>query len=122
MIKDIHDQTIDYLIEQHVTRKSVWEREVHLSQCAYECDLYIFNNNNLNIYEIKTTDGKKQRKKAYQQLKHDIIYVPKRLQKVGISEEEINKIYTFYVHDYNTDRYKEELIEIINLDLMRCLK
>jgi hypothetical protein len=26
------------------------------------------------------------------------------------------------VHDYTTNRYKEELIEIINLDLMRCLK
>jgi len=102
--KDIHTQTIDQLVYDLVTKKAEWGRETHLPGCAYECDLYIFNNGILDLYEVKTTTGTKQRKKAKEQLKHDIIYVPRLI------TTDIEYINAYYVHSFNRGRYRKELL------------
>lgn len=104
---DIHTQTIDKLIHDLVTKKCIWDREVHLPDCPYECDLYIYRppEQTLELFEIKSRDGTKQRNKAIEQLNYDRIFVPKLI------TEPIKIKRMFYVCNYHKGNYDiEEII------------
>lgn len=71
-----------------------------------ECDLYTMYNKNLYIFEVKTTDNSRSRRKALEQLVRDYSYF---FWKYG---DKIKKVYLFYVYSCRniSDRYKIELI------------
>lgn len=92
-----HEEGIDSIIQRLASSELDYDQPAMLNKrfgyngtgCVGEIDVYATKGDRMLIFEYKTKDGEKQRKKAYQQL----FFAKKHY------EGDADRISTFYVHD-----------------------
>jgi hypothetical protein len=105
-----HDKIIDDIIDRlypthckdNLESCKKYELNHRMKPLEGECDFYLINNKYAYAVEVKTTDSKKHRKKAIEQLNKDIQYLRQY--------HDCERIFCFYA--YSTKQgYNVELIK-----------
>ncbi len=99
-----HDDIIDEIFNK-LSGKKIKQYEYKDRRLHGEVDILSFYNNNLYIFEVKTTNKRKHKQKALEQLLKDYDYFSKIY--------DPDKTYMFYSYSFK-DSYKIELVGILD--------
>jgi len=95
-----HDDIINEIYSKLLGEK-LYNYEYSIGKKHGECDLFSYYNDNLYIFEVKTTNNKKHRQKALEQLERDYKYFS--------NYYPFKRCWLFYVYSHGCS-YRIELI------------